>query len=152
MDRPIAELQITTTLSQQLATLHPGLQIRPHLSPRQRDFLDPELPEELGGCALLPLQFTFTKGVSFKTQNLPARSLQSQSLVTSKTLHPLIASQDLMRAMRQHRDIFSTDPTIEMTWFASCIGSPSHKELTHFVRPHTFFILNLRFDRTQRWE
>ena len=68
-------------------------------------------------------------------------------------LHPLIVSQDLMRAMRQHRDIFSTDPTIEMTRFASCIGSPSHEELTYFVRPpHTFFILNVRFDSTRRRE
>ena len=50
MARSIAELQIKTTLSQQLATLHPGLQIRPHLSLRQRDTRDPELPEDLGGC------------------------------------------------------------------------------------------------------
>ena len=59
MDRPIAELQLTTTLSQQLATLHLGLQIRPQLSPRQRDTRDSELPEELGGCALFaaPVHF-----------------------------------------------------------------------------------------------
>ena len=49
MARPIAELQLKTKLSQQLATLHPGLQIRPHLNPRQRDTRDPELPEDLGG-------------------------------------------------------------------------------------------------------
>ena len=79
--------------------------------------------------------FTFTKGVSFKIQNPPPRSFQPQSLVTGKMLHPLIVLQDLMRAMRQHRDILSTNPTIGITRFASCIGSPSEKELTHFVRP-----------------
>ena len=56
-------------------------------------------------------------------------------------LHPLIVSKDLMRAMRQHRDILSTNPTIEMTQFASCIGSPSHKKLTHVVRPPHIFLL-----------
>ena len=59
MARPIAELQLKTTLSQQLATLHPGLQIRLQLNPRQRDTRDPELPEDLGGCALFaaPVRF-----------------------------------------------------------------------------------------------
>ena len=90
--------------------------------------------------------------VSFKIQNSPARSLQSQSLVTSKVFHPLIVSQDLMTAMRPYRDIFSTNPTKEMARFASCIGSPSDEELTHFVRPHTFFFLNVRIDRTPRRE
>ena len=100
----------------------------------------------------LPLQVNFAKGVSFKFQNLQARSLQSQSLVTGKMLHLLIVSQDLMKAMRQHRDSLTTDPTIEIARFASCIGSPSDEELTHFVRPHTFFILNVRFDHTRRRE
>ena len=59
MARPIAELQLNTTLSQQLATLHPGLQIRHQLSPRQRDTRDPEPPEDLGGCTLFatPVRF-----------------------------------------------------------------------------------------------
>ena len=59
MARPITELQLSTTLSQQLATLHPGLQIRPQLSPQQKDTRDPELPEDLGGCALVtaPVHF-----------------------------------------------------------------------------------------------
>ena len=81
-----------------------------------------------------PLQLTFAKGVPFKIQNPPTRSFQPQTLVAGEMLHPLIVSQDLMRAMRQHRDIFATDPTIEMARFASLISSPSHEKLTHFVR------------------
>ena len=62
MAGPIAELQLKTTLSQQLATLHPGLQSRPKLSPRQRDTRDPELPEDLGGCALFAAPVHFHSG------------------------------------------------------------------------------------------
>ena len=52
-------------------------------------------------------------------------------------LQPLIVSQYLMGAVSQNRDIFETDPTIEVTWFASRVSSPSHEKLTHFVRsPH----------------
>ena len=83
-----------------------------------------------------------------KTRDPGVSSLNRWS--RAKCFTPLIVSQDLMRAMRQHRDILSTNPTIDMTRFANCIGSPSDKELTHFVCPHTFFILNVRFDRTRR--
>ena len=155
MDRPIAESQLATTLSQQLAMSHQGLQTRLQLNSPQRGTLDPELPNyqrTSKDVLLSPLQLTFAKGISFKIQNPLTRSLQSQLLVMGKMLNPLIVSQDLMSAMRQHRDILTTDPTIEMAWFANCIVSLSVEELTHFVSPHTFFILNVRFDRTQRRE
>ena len=84
-----------------------------------------------------PLQFALTKGVSFEIQDPPPRSFQPQSLVTGKMLHTLIVPQDLMRAMRQHRDIFATDPTIEMARFPSRVSGPIHEKLTHFVHsPH----------------
>ena len=59
MARPNAELRLKTTLSQPLATLHPELQTRPQLSPRQRDTRNPELPEDLGGCALFAAPVPF---------------------------------------------------------------------------------------------
>ena len=37
-----------------------------------------------------------------------------------------------------------------MAQFARYIGSPSDEEPTHFICPHIFFILNVRFDRTRR--
>ena len=61
-DRPIAIPQLTTTLSQQLATSHPGLQIRPQLNPRQWGTLDPERPEDLKGCAPSAAQAHFHSG------------------------------------------------------------------------------------------
>ena len=51
MDRSIAESQLVTTLSQQLAMSHKGLQSRLQLNHRQRVTIDPELPEDLKGCA-----------------------------------------------------------------------------------------------------
>ena len=54
MDRPIAESQLATTFSQQLAMSHQGLQTRlqlNQLNPRQKGTLDNELPEDLEGCA-----------------------------------------------------------------------------------------------------
>ena len=87
---------------------------------------------------------SFRRSSSLSLRGFPSKSKTRHPGVSSlnrwsraKMLHPLIVSQDLMRAMRQHRDIFSTDPTIEVTRFASCISSPSHEELTYFVRlPH----------------
>ena len=77
MARPIAELQLKTTLLQQLATLHPGLQIRPQLNTRERDTRNPELPEDLGGCALFaaPVRFHyggFLQNLRPATQEFPA--------------------------------------------------------------------------------
>ena len=82
-----------------------------------------------------PLQFLFTEGFLSKSKTRHPGVSRPQSLVTGEMIHPLIVSQDLMRAMRQHRDILSTNPAIEKTRFATCIGRPSDKELTHFVCP-----------------
>ena len=99
---------------------------------------------------LSALQLTFTEGFSLKIQNPPTKCLQSQALVTGKMFDTLKVSQDFMWAMRQHRNVLGADATIEVARFASCICSSSDKEPTHFICPHTFFILYVRFDRTRR--
>ena len=67
-----------------------------------------------------------------------------------KMLDTLKVSQDFMWAMRQHRNVPATDVITEMARFASCIGSPSDEEPTHFICPHTFFIFYVPLDRTRR--
>ena len=59
MARPVAESQLATTPWQPLALSHQGLQTRLWWDPRQKDTRDPELPEDLGGCALFaaPVRF-----------------------------------------------------------------------------------------------
>ena len=52
MDRPIAKPLLAMTLSQQLAMSHQEPQTHPQLNPRQSGTRDPELQEDLGGCAL----------------------------------------------------------------------------------------------------
>ena len=51
MDRPLAESQLATTLSQELAMSHHELQTHLQLNPRQRGTRDPELPKDIEGCA-----------------------------------------------------------------------------------------------------
>ena len=85
----------------------------------------------------LTLQLTLTKGVSLKVQYPPNRCLQSQSLVTGKTLDTLKVSQDIVWAVCQHRNVFAADATIENARFASRIRSSSDEEPTDFIcSPH----------------
>ena len=135
----IATLQSATTPWQGLATWHPELQIRPQIDPRQCLLSIPNDQRTTKNALLLALQLTFTEGVSLKIQNPPTRSLQSQLLVTDKMLDTLKVSQDFMWAMRQHRNVLAADATKEMAQFASCIGSPSDEEQTHFICPAHFF-------------
>ena len=62
MDRPIPESQLATTFLQQLAMSHQGLHARLRLNPRQRGTRDPELPEDLEGCAPLAAPAHFRYG------------------------------------------------------------------------------------------
>ena len=137
MVRPVAESQLAATPWQPLAVSHQGPRLVYDEILGKGILAIPNYQRTSKDMFSSPLQFALTKGVSFEIQDPRPRSFQPQSLVTGKMLHPLIVSQDLMRAMRQHRDIFATDPTIEMARFAGRVSSPSHEKLTHFVRsPH----------------
>ena len=77
MDRPIAEPLLAMTLSQQLAMLHQEPQTHPQLNPQQRGTRDPEIPEDLEGCALFsaPNHFHlggFLQRLKPATQEFPA--------------------------------------------------------------------------------
>ena len=55
-----------------------------------------------------------------------------------------------MWAVGQNWNILAAYATIEVARFASCICSPSDEEPTDFISHHTFFILNVLFDRTRQ--
>ena len=100
----------------------------------------------------LPLvfQLTLTEAVSLKMKIPPTRCLQSPSLVTGKIFDTPKVSHDFTWSLRQHRNVLAAEAKIEKALFASCIGSSSDEEPTHFICPHTFFILYVRFERTRR--
>ena len=87
-------------------------------------------------------------GFVFKIKHSQTRSFQTKTLISWKVLGPLLVAQDFVYSMCHDRHISPANAAAKITGYPGCVCWPSHKETAQLMRPHTFFILYDRFERT----
>ena len=95
----------------------------------------------------LPLNFFLSHGIAFKIKHPPTWSFQVETLIFWKVLSSLEVAQDLVHPIHD-KHVFLSYPAVKLTGFSGCVCWPSHKESARLIRPHTFFILELRIERS----